>query len=68
VLIEDTGLSEWLPAGAGVVTFRDLTEAADGVNQINADYQLHRRSARQLAEDIFATHRVLPALLEAAMC
>ena len=49
------------------MTFRDLTEAAAGVNQLNADYQRHRRAARHLAEDIFATNRVLPALLEAAM-
>jgi hypothetical protein len=67
VLIEDTGLSDWLPASGGVVTFRDLAEAVAGVNQLNADYQRHRRAARQLAEDIFATARVLPALLEAAM-
>jgi hypothetical protein len=67
VLIEDTGLSDWLPANGGVLIFRDLAEAAAGVNQLNAAYERHRRAARQLAEDIFATDRVLPALLEAAM-
>ena len=67
VLIEDTGLSDWLPVGGGVVTFHDLPEAVAGVDQLNADYEGHRRAARQLAEDMFATDRVLPALLEAAM-
>jgi hypothetical protein len=67
VLIEDTGLSDWLPARGGVVTFHDLSEAVAGVNQLNADYERHRRAARQLAEDIFATGRVLPALLESAV-
>ena len=67
VLIEDTGLSDWLPVGEGVVQFRDLNEAAAGVNRINNDYERHRRAARQLAEDIFSTDRVLPPLLESAM-
>ena len=67
VLIEDTGLSDWLPAGGGVVTFSDLSEAAAGVHQLNANYECHRRAARRLAQDIFATDRVLPSLLEAAM-
>src|SRR5205823_5896292 len=53
VLIEETGLSSWLPVGEGVVQFRDLNEAAAGVNRINNDYERHRRAARQLAEDIF---------------
>ena len=67
VLIEDTGLSDWLPVGEGVVTFRDLKEAAAGVNRINDDYERHRRAARGLAENVFSTERVLPALLERAM-
>jgi hypothetical protein len=33
VLIEDTGLSDWLPVGEGVVTFGNLNEAAAGVNR-----------------------------------
>ena len=67
VLIEDTGLRDWLPVGDGVVTFRDLNEAADGVNRINDDYERHRRAARQLASSVFSTDRVLPTLLQAAM-
>ena len=67
VLIEDTGLSDWLPVGEGVVTFRDLNEAAAGVEKINGTYEHHRRAARDLAEKYFATDRVLPALLDAAM-
>jgi len=67
VLLEDTGLSEWLPVGKGVVTFSSVNEAAVGVDLINRDYEEHRRAARQLAENFFATGRVLPPLLEAAM-
>jgi len=67
VLIEDTGLAGWLPVGDGIVTFLDLPGAVAGVDRINADYDHHRRSARQLAENYFATEQVLPALLTAAM-
>ena len=31
VLIEDTGFDDWLAVGRGVVTYRDLAEAAAGV-------------------------------------
>ena len=67
VLIEDTGLGDWLPVGEGVVTFADLNEAAAGASAINRDYDRHRSAARQLAENIFSTDRVLPRLLEEAM-
>ena len=38
-----------------------------GVEAVNADYEEHRRAARALAEDLFASDRVLPELLEKAM-
>lgn len=66
-LIEDTGLSDWLPVGEGVVTFRDLSEAIAGIKAVNADYERHRRAARQLAEKYFASAAVLSSLLDAAM-
>ncbi|HTI97987.1 MAG TPA: hypothetical protein VL527_03710 [Dongiaceae bacterium] len=67
VLIEDPGLLDWLPIGAGLVTFTDMNTAARGVEQINADYLRHRHAARTLAESVFATDRVLPKLLAEAM-
>ena len=67
VLIEDTGLSDWLALGDGVVIFRDAVEALAGINEINSDYPRHRRAARALAEQVFSTEKVLPELLNAAM-
>lgn len=67
VLVEDTGLEEWLPVGDGVVTFHNPEEALIGVEAINADYERHARSARRLAEEMFAVNRVLPPLLDAAL-
>ncbi|HUS16669.1 MAG TPA: glycosyltransferase family 1 protein [Chloroflexia bacterium] len=67
VLLEDTGLADWLPIGDGVVTFTDVPSALAGVTRINAGYQQHRRAARQIAETHFDAQQVLPALLDAAM-
>jgi hypothetical protein len=67
VLIEDTGLSDWLMVGQGVVTFANPDEAVAGINHINADYERHRRAARRLAEEVFSTEQVLKSFLREAM-
>ncbi|HEX8251311.1 MAG TPA: hypothetical protein VF599_24270 [Pyrinomonadaceae bacterium] len=67
VLVEDTGLSDWLPTGEGVVTFSNLTEAISGIEKINADYEQNCLAARRLAEEYFAAEKVLAPLLETAM-
>lgn len=67
VLIEDTGLGDWLPVGTGLITFNDVKDAARGVEQINEDYSRHRAAARELAEEHFSTNTVLPRFLEAAL-
>jgi hypothetical protein len=53
--------------GKGVVTFRDITEALQGIAAINADYEEHRQAARAIAEAYFSTEQVLPSLLAAAI-
>jgi hypothetical protein len=67
VLIEDTGLTDWLPVGEGVVTFANLEEARAGIDRINADYAAHRRAARRIAEEHFGTEKVLARLIHEAM-
>ena len=67
MLIEDTGLAEWGATGEGVVTFTNPAEAIQGIERINADYARHRLAARRLADEVFATDQVLPALLDAAL-
>jgi len=67
VLIEDTGLEEWLPLGEGLLTFNNVAGAVTGIEAINSQYLRHRAAARRLAEDTFSTDRVLPRLIDAAM-
>jgi hypothetical protein len=66
VLLQDTGLEPHLPIGEGIVLFRNLREAVQGIEEINANYEQHRGWARQMAEEYFSTERVLPRLLELA--
>lgn len=64
VAAQDTGFSEYLPTGEGLVTFSDTAGAADAVKRIDAEYDAHRAAARALAEDHFDSDVVLTRLLE----
>jgi hypothetical protein len=65
-LVQATGAEAHLPASAGLRFFASLDEAVDGVRAIEADYSAASRAARALAEEVFATHVTIPALLRAA--
>ncbi|HYO50573.1 MAG TPA: glycosyltransferase family 1 protein, partial [Chloroflexia bacterium] len=67
VVLQETGFSDWLPTGMGVLPFSTLEEAADCIRRVNADYAAHQRAARELAEEVFSHEVVLPRLLEAAL-
>jgi hypothetical protein len=67
VLVQDTGLGDWLPTGKGVVAFRDVIEAAEGIAAINSDYDVHRASARRIAEEYFSSELVLADLVAQAV-
>ena len=67
VLIEDTGLADWLPIGEGLLTFHDMGGAVAGIDRINGDYERHRRAARALAEEYFGSTKVLTSFLQTAL-
>ena len=67
VLVQDTGLSDWVPTRKGIVTFDDLDSAVAGIEAINADYEGHRSEARRLAAEVFDASRVLSELVEQAV-
>jgi hypothetical protein len=64
VLAQDTGIGELYSVGRGLLTFRDLEEAAAGVEAIMSDYDGQAAAARELAEEHFDSDRVLTRLLE----
>jgi hypothetical protein len=67
VVVQDTGFTDWLSAGEGVVAFRTLDEAVTGIEAVAADYERHCRCAREMVEAYFDARRVLADLLERAM-
>jgi hypothetical protein len=67
VVVQDTGFGDWLPIGRGVLAFSSVDEAADRLEQVNADYDAHRRAAHEIAVQVFAHDVVLPRLVEAAL-
>jgi hypothetical protein len=64
VLAQETGFSEFLPAGEGLVAFETVEQAAVGADAIAADYRRHARAARALAEKYFDSDVVLRRLLQ----
>jgi hypothetical protein len=67
VLLQETGFSDWLESGRGVLSFRTLEEAAKGVEEIQQRYELHARAAREIAEAYFDSRKILSSLVEAAL-
>lgn len=63
VVVQDTGWTRFYPHDAGALAFRTLEEAVEGIAAVNADYQRHRRAARQLAEKFFDARVVLGEML-----
>lgn len=63
VLVQSTGLESHLPVGQGLITFRTLDEAVEGLRRIEADYTQQARAARALAEEYVAADKVLDRLL-----
>ena len=64
VLALDTGFAADIPTGEGLLAFSTVDEAVGGVAELRCSYERHRRAARALAEDLFASDRVLGRLLE----
>jgi hypothetical protein len=67
VVVQDTGFSDVLPVGEGIVAFRTLDEAVDALADVESKYERHARAARAIAEEYFDSKRVLGELINRAM-
>lgn len=66
VIVQETGFSDWLPTGQGVLPFRDPEETVAAIEEIQCRYDPHCRAARELVEEYFSAPRVLTSLIERA--
>ena len=64
VLLQETGWSEWLPEGRGLVAFRTPDEAVEKAREIEANYATHAQAAREVAKECFAEARAIPLALQ----
>ena len=67
VVVQDTGFGGILPTGEGILPFLSIEEAADGIRQVQSDYQRHARAARAIADEYFDSDKVLERLVNEAM-
>jgi glycosyltransferase involved in cell wall biosynthesis len=67
VVVQDTGFSDVLPVGEGIVAFRTVDEAVAGIADVESKYERHSRAAREIAEEFFDSSRVLEELIDRAM-
>ena len=66
VILQDTGFSDVLPVGEGLIPFDTLEEAVAAVEQVQVDYPRHAAAAHSIAEAYFSSDTVLTSLLERA--
>lgn len=67
VVVQDTGPSSYLPSGEGMFRFSTLEEAVAAFETLNGDYERHCRAARDIAETMFDSKRILENILNQAL-
>ena len=67
VVTQDTGPSPYLPFGDGILRFSTSEEAAAALTAVNAHYQRHCRSAREIAEAYFDARQIAERILNVAL-
>jgi hypothetical protein len=67
VVVEETGFSDVLPVGEGILPFSTVDEAARAIREVERDYDRHAQAARAIAEQHFDSDTVLAQLVEEAM-
>lgn len=64
-IVQDTGWTDWLPSGDGLIAFSTPAEAATAIETVTEDHARHAKAARALVEQHFEASTVCTALLDA---
>lgn len=62
-IVQDTGLGEVLPVGAGLLTFDGVDDGSDAIRDVVAEYDRHAMAARRIAETHLDARNVLSRLM-----
>ena len=64
IVVQETGFSETIPTGHGILAFSTLEEAQTAIDAVESDYRLHQTAARDAADTVFRSDVVIRKLLE----
>lgn len=63
VIVQDTGFSQLLPIGEGLLAFSTFDEAVAAISRVERDYETHAATAQALAAEYFRGETVLEEML-----
>jgi len=63
VIAQETGWSEYIPAGSGLLAFHDMDSAIASLEAVNANKSAHGKAAVSVAKEFFDSDIVLTDLL-----
>jgi hypothetical protein len=66
VITEETGFSNILPTGRGLLSFETMDDALAAVDSVEGDYAGHCDAAKEIAAEYFAAEPVLESLMSRA--
>lgn len=66
-VVQDTGWSNYIPSGSGVIAFDTMEQAIAGVNEVAGHLAKHRTAAYEIAREYLAPDKVLTPMLESAL-
>ena len=66
VITQETGFSNVLPTGRGLLSFQTMDDALAAVDSVESDYANHAEAAREIATEHFSAETVLTSLMSRA--
>lgn len=66
VLHQETGFSDWLPAGEGVFPFSTVDDVLAALEELDGYYERHAKAACRIAEEHFEASTVIGQMLDEA--
>jgi len=67
LVIQDTGLNDWLKGDKGILLFTSFEQAVDCLELLKREFTRHSMEAKKIADQIFSYKRVLNYVIETAL-
>jgi hypothetical protein len=67
VITQETGFSQWMETGEGVLSFETEEQAISAMNEVNSNYEKHCLKALEIAQEYFDGEKILQRLIDACL-